>query len=105
MVSGSVSEEGLFLALDVGGTNFRVLLLELHEGNLVREEVKHYHISDELKLGCGLKLFDFLASCIADFVKEFNVADKTIPMGKMVIVWLKLWHLYTPYDLKKYVAF
>ncbi|XP_075216060.1 hexokinase-4-like isoform X2 [Lycorma delicatula] len=75
------TEEGLFLALDVGGTNFRVLLLELHEGKLIREEVKHYHIADELRLGCGLKLFDFLASCIADFVKVFNVADKTLPLG------------------------
>ncbi|XP_022184109.1 hexokinase-1 [Nilaparvata lugens] len=75
------TEEGLFLALDVGGTNFRILLLELMEGRLVREEVKHYHITDELRLGPGTDLFDFLATCIADFVKEFNIADQTLPMG------------------------
>lgn len=39
-----VLEEGLFLALDLGGTNFRVLLLELKHGDLVREDVKQYHI-------------------------------------------------------------
>lgn len=39
-----MAEEGLFLALDLGGTNFRVLLLELRGGQLVREDVQHYHI-------------------------------------------------------------
>ena len=34
----------MFLALDLGGTNFRVLLLELRAGQLVRENVKQYHI-------------------------------------------------------------
>lgn len=38
------TEEGVFLALDLGGTNFRVLLLELAAGQLVRQQVKHYHI-------------------------------------------------------------
>lgn len=39
-----ISEEGLFLALDLGGTNFRVLLLELRGGELIKEDVKQYHI-------------------------------------------------------------
>lgn len=39
-----VAEEGVFLALDLGGTNFRVLLLELRAGRLAREDVKQYHI-------------------------------------------------------------
>lgn len=34
----------MFLALDLGGTNFRVLLLELQNGQLVREDVQQYHI-------------------------------------------------------------
>lgn len=61
-----------------------MLLLEFHEGKLIREEVKHYHISDALRLGCGKELFDFIALCIADFVKEFDVADQTLPMGNLI---------------------
>lgn len=40
----NLAEEGVFLALDLGGTNFRVLLLQLAAGQLVREQVKQYHI-------------------------------------------------------------
>lgn len=75
------SEEGQFLALDLGGTNFRVLHLVLHKGRIVKETVKHYHISDELRLGCGLKLFDFLAECVSSFVHENNLTDRQLPLG------------------------
>ncbi len=36
------TEEGHFLALDLGGTNFRVMLLVLHEGKIAKEEVKAF---------------------------------------------------------------
>ncbi|XP_054262882.1 hexokinase-1-like [Macrosteles quadrilineatus] len=75
------TEEGQFLALDLGGTNFRVLHLVLHKGRIVKEQSKHYHIDDELRLGCGLKLFDFIAECISSFVHEHNLADQTLPLG------------------------
>ncbi|KAJ9592548.1 hypothetical protein L9F63_015783, partial [Diploptera punctata] len=75
------TEEGLYLALDLGGTNFRVILLELSSGCLVREEVKHYHISDELRLGCGERLFDFLAECVCDFVRSQNLTGAKLPLG------------------------
>ncbi|KAG8228011.1 hypothetical protein J437_LFUL003646 [Ladona fulva] len=75
------TEQGQYLALDLGGTNFRVLLLELEHapdgGRLqdivVREEVKHYHIPDEMRLGCGRELFDYLAYCLHDFVTDKKV--------------------------------
>ncbi|XP_069680567.1 hexokinase-1-like isoform X2 [Periplaneta americana] len=75
------TEEGLFLALDLGGTNFRVILLELSEGVLIREEVKHYHIGEELRLGCGEKLFDFLAESVSDFVRSQNLTGARLPLG------------------------
>ncbi|XP_026683824.1 glucokinase-like [Diaphorina citri] len=77
----SFSEQGQFLALDLGGTNFRVILMHLKKGLVTDEIVKHYHIPDELRLGSGLKLFDFLAACISDFVHEYQVHDRVIPMG------------------------
>jgi hexokinase len=72
----------MFLALDLGGTNFRVILLELSNGALIREVVKHYHIGEELRLGCGERLFDFLAECVSDFVRSQNLTGTRLPLGK-----------------------
>ncbi|CAG9109481.1 unnamed protein product [Plutella xylostella] len=75
------TEQGVFLALDLGGTNFRVLLLELEAGRLVREDVKQYHISDELRLGPGVDLFNFLADCVQDFVITEGLEKEEMPLG------------------------
>lgn len=76
------TEEGTFLALDLGGTNFRVILLELARGQILKEEFKFYHISDEARLGCGIELFDYLADCVKDFMglKKIPI-DSKMPMG------------------------
>ena len=75
------TEEGLYLALDLGGTNFRVLLLELAHGKPVREEVKKYHISSELRVGSAIRLFDYLAECVSDFVIAQGLQDVELPLG------------------------
>ncbi|CAH2099356.1 unnamed protein product [Euphydryas editha] len=75
------TEEGVFLALDLGGTNFRVLLLELQAGQLVREDVKQYHISDALRLGPGEDLFNFLADCVLDFLQSEGMEDDELSLG------------------------
>ncbi|KAK2582740.1 hypothetical protein KPH14_005009 [Odynerus spinipes] len=75
------TEKGLFLALDLGGTNFRLLLLELIDGAIVREEVKNYHIGPELRVGSGLTLFDYLAECVSDFVIGQGLQDVELPLG------------------------
>ncbi|XP_013196366.1 hexokinase-2 [Amyelois transitella] len=75
------TEEGKFLALDLGGTNFRVLLLELVDGKLVREDVKQYHINNALRLGPGEDLFNFLADCVLDFVRSEGIEHEDLPLG------------------------
>lgn len=76
------TEEGTFLALDLGGTNFRVILLELANGQILKEEFKFYHISDEARLGCGIELFDYLAECVKSFMQLKGMpVDMHIPMG------------------------
>ena len=62
------SENGFFLALDLGGTNFRVLLFQLVSGKVVKEVIKYYSVEERLRLGPGVELFDFLAECIKDFL-------------------------------------
>lgn len=76
------TEEGKFLALDLGGTNFRVILLELARGEILKEEFKFYHITDAARLGCGIELFDYLAECVKDFMglKQIPI-DENIAMG------------------------
>lgn len=65
----------------MGGTNFRAILLHLHEGNIVREEFKLYHIADDLRIGSGQQLFDYLAECLVDFVAQHNLEDIPLPLG------------------------
>lgn len=75
------TEEGEYLALDLGGTNFRVILLELSKGKLIREEVKYFHVSEPLRLGHGIPLFDYLAACIHEFCVEHNLSNRRLPLG------------------------
>jgi hypothetical protein len=76
------TEKGTFLALDLGGTNFRIILLELARGEILKEDFKFYHISDEARLGCGIELFDYLAECVRDFMELKRIPiDCKMPMG------------------------
>lgn len=75
------TEEGLYLALDLGGTNFRLLLLELAHGAPVRQEVKRYYIESELRVGSAIPLFDYLAECVSDFVIAQGLQDVELPLG------------------------
>ena len=69
------------MALDLGGTNFRAILLELSGGVVIREEVKRYHIADDQRIGCGIELFSYLAQCLSDFVVEQGLENKPLPLG------------------------
>ncbi|XP_077280646.1 hexokinase type 2 [Temnothorax americanus] len=75
------TEEGLYLALDLGGTNFRVLLLELAHGAPIRQEVQRYYIGSELRVGSAIPLFDYLAECVSDFVISQGLQDVELPLG------------------------
>ena len=66
------SESGIFLALDLGGTNFRVLLFELKNGKVVKEAIKYYSVSETLRLGPGIDLFDYLATCFQKLQAFFH---------------------------------
>ncbi|XP_076229304.1 hexokinase A isoform X2 [Nomia melanderi] len=74
------TEKGNFLALDLGGTNFRVLLITL-EGMNFDMKSKIYAIPQSLMLGTGKQLFDHIAQCLALFVKDLNLQDQILPLG------------------------
>lgn len=53
------SEKGKFLALDLGGTNFRVLMVELN-GKDVEIQSKTYLIPQRIMLGTGTQVCVFM---------------------------------------------
>lgn len=60
---------GDFYALDLGGTNFRVLQLRLEGGQKVGPvKQSKFTISEAHKRGTGEDLFGFIADCVARFL-------------------------------------
>ncbi|XP_037945280.1 hexokinase type 2-like [Teleopsis dalmanni] len=74
-------EVGNYLALDLGGSNFRVLLVTL-KGNYDSEQVSvTYPIHSDLMIGTAEELFDYIASCLENFVKLHNIEDDKLYLG------------------------
>lgn len=62
------AETGEYYALDLGGTNFRVLKVKLGDGKVVQEAASRYSIPEATMRGSGDALFDFIAACLDDFL-------------------------------------
>ncbi|XP_073211230.1 hexokinase-3 isoform X11 [Lepidochelys kempii] len=77
------SERGDFLALDLGGTNFRVLLVQVgaREQGGVRIVSELYSIPPQVAQGPGSQLFDHIVECIADFQTKQGMMGQTLPLG------------------------
>ncbi|KAK9509081.1 hypothetical protein O3M35_006479 [Rhynocoris fuscipes] len=74
------NEKGKFLALDLGGTNFRVLLIKL-DGRHYHMESKIYAIPQNLMTGPGSDLFEHIANCLDNFTKEHKVNNEKLGLG------------------------
>ncbi len=79
-------ESGTFLALDVGGSTFRVALIELHnEGNKEKMKVvtfQAYTINDSVKLLRGPLFFDWMVEKIRLTIsREHGALQSPLPMG------------------------
>lgn len=68
------------MALDLGGTNFRVLLIDI-DGDRFHMESEIYAIPQRVMLGHGSILFDRIAECLANFMEKQNVKDLRLPLG------------------------
>ncbi|KAF1449372.1 Hexokinase-1, partial [Spheniscus demersus] len=77
------SENGDFLALDLGGTNFRVLLVKIRSGKRRTVEMhnKIYAIPIEVMQGTGEELFDHIVTCISDFLDYMGIKGARLPLG------------------------
>ncbi|NWI63084.1 HXK3 protein, partial [Todus mexicanus] len=74
------TERGHFLGLDLGGTNFRVLVVRVTDDGIhMASEI--YVIPTAIMQGTGEALFDHIIECIVDFKKKQNMMTKTLPLG------------------------
>ncbi|KAB2065375.1 hypothetical protein ERO13_A09G081100v2 [Gossypium hirsutum] len=66
------NEKGLFYALDLGGTNFRVLrvLLGGKDGGILKQQFKEVSIPPNKMTGSSAELFDYIAAELAKFVAQ-----------------------------------
>ncbi|XP_021765358.1 hexokinase-1-like [Chenopodium quinoa] len=76
-------EEGLFYALDLGGTNFRVLRVQLggKGGGIKHQEFAEVPIPMELMIGTSDDLFGYIASELAKFVAQEG-QEFSLPSGR-----------------------
>ncbi|KAI9534412.1 Hexokinase-2 [Dissostichus eleginoides] len=77
------TEQGEFLALDLGGSNFRVLLVKVMANGKQEVEMENqiYEIPEHIMRGCGSELFDHIADCLANFMEKLGIKDKKLPLG------------------------
>ncbi|EMP40578.1 Putative hexokinase HKDC1 [Chelonia mydas] len=77
------SEKGEFLALDLGGSKFRVLKVKVSEDGKqnVQMESQFYPTPKEITHGNGTELFDYVTDCLADFMETKNIKHKKFPLG------------------------
>ncbi|KAL2338022.1 hypothetical protein Fmac_012468 [Flemingia macrophylla] len=68
------NEEGLYYALDLGGTNFRVLRVHLggKDGGIISQEFTEVSIPPNLMVGTSDALFDYIAAELVKFVDQEN---------------------------------
>nr|XP_054587224.1 hexokinase-2 isoform X2 [Nothobranchius furzeri] len=77
------TEQGEFLALDLGGSNFRVLLVKVKGNGEQKVEMENqiYDIPEHVMRGSGSELFDHIAECLANFLEKMGIKDKKLPLG------------------------
>uniref|UniRef100_A0A1A7WR26 Hexokinase-2 n=1 Tax=Iconisemion striatum TaxID=60296 RepID=A0A1A7WR26_9TELE len=77
------TEQGEFLALDLGGSNFRVLLVKVKGNGEQKVEMENqiYDIPEHVMRGSGSELFDHIAECLANFMEKMGIKDKKLPLG------------------------
>ncbi|KAM9860559.1 hexokinase HKDC1-like [Aulostomus maculatus] len=73
------SEHGKYLALDLGGTSFRVLLVNFKKSVQVYHKI--YTVPMEIMQGTGEELFDHLAECVSDFLDSMGLKSTPLPAG------------------------
>jgi hexokinase len=81
------SESGTFLGLDLGGTNFRVIMIKMTNGE-AETTMDNYVIPSDVLCGPVKGVFDFIAGKILEFFQKYKISDvnSPLPLGKKKII-------------------
>lgn len=74
-------EKGQYLALDLGGTNYRVILVTLGESEHPKIDERTYAIPKEKMLSTAKDLFGYIAQTLQNFLRRYNLENKSLPLG------------------------
>lgn len=76
-------ETGDYLAIDLGGTNLRVVLVKLGGDRTFDTTQSKFRLPDHMRTGSCDELWTFIANCLKEFVdEEFpKGVDKPLPLG------------------------
>lgn len=78
----SGSEEGVYYSIDLGGTNFRVLRVQVGAGSvIVNQKVEQQPIPEELTKGTTEGLFNFVALALKNFLEGEDDQDGKMALG------------------------
>ncbi|XP_074780311.1 hexokinase HKDC1-like isoform X5 [Athene noctua] len=77
------SEKGDFLAVDLGGSQFRAHQVKVFDDGKQSSQLesKFYPTPKEVIQGNGAELFDYIAECLLDFTETKNLKHKKLPLG------------------------
>lgn len=75
-------EQGDYLSIDLGSTNFRVMLSQFAVGKEPRCRVQWYKVPDNVRKGHSDGIFNFMAQSIAAFVDSHpDIQNEELPLG------------------------
>ena len=70
-------ESGIFFALDLGGTNFRILEIELKEkGRAKILKAMNFKLPNRCITGDGRELFLYIAGCLKKFLYRYEISNE-----------------------------
>ncbi|XP_066364146.1 hexokinase-10-like isoform X1 [Miscanthus floridulus] len=76
------NEEGIYYSVDLGGTSFRVMRLELGSGSMViNKKVEHRPIPEDLTKGTSEDLFNLIALALKNFIEREGGDDEGRALG------------------------
>uniref|UniRef100_A0A1A9V367 Phosphotransferase n=1 Tax=Glossina austeni TaxID=7395 RepID=A0A1A9V367_GLOAU len=74
-------ERGKFLALDVGGSNFRILLYSIQDFDDIKVESQNFQVPPKVLTGPGEHLFEFFAECMSNFIQTHELQEEEFNLG------------------------
>lgn len=76
-------EQGDYLAIDLGGTNLRVVLVKLGGNRDFDTTQSKFPIPTHMRTATSEELWEFIANCLKNFVDEVfpDGCDETLPLG------------------------